>query len=303
MRTPWTAILGILLLAGCGHEPGSTVLTKGDLILECDEAVAAVMKLEAADFHTQYQEANVILRQAEGRAAISDFAADSVEVIVTARPLNKQERDALAGGKIQFQEYKVALTAVAVIVPSERKGLELRTGQLDSIYTGTLTRWPGTRRPIDAVMGGRDASTNEVFKDVILKGKEFSPAVTPMDSSAALVAYVGSHPDAIGIVGLNWLSSGAEDVAPVSIGTPGFRPDSTEPYGAFYPPGQYYVYKGYYPLTTPIYIYNRRQLQDVADGFIAYVSSPPGQRIFLNSNLVPATQPVRLVSLTSEQVH
>jgi len=303
MRRSWMAVVGMALLAGCSREPGSTVITKGILNAECDEAVYPVVKLEADDFHQQYQDATVILRPVEAREAVADFAQDSTEFIVCGRELNTGERNALAAAKVDIQEYKVALTAVAVIVNAENPVTTLRMGELDSIYSGMLDRWPGTRRSIDAVIGGRNSSANEVFRDVVLKGRDFDRAATPIDSSDQLVAYVRSHRDAIGIVGLNWVKSGEGGVTAVGLGTPGFRPDSTEPFGAFYTPHPAYVYQRYYPITTPIYIYSRKKSQDVGLGFISFVSSPPGQRIFLNNDLVPVTQPVRLVSLTSQQVN
>jgi phosphate transport system substrate-binding protein len=303
MRQTWAAFVSLLLLAGCSREPGSTVITKGARTIECDEAVFPVMQLEVADFEQQYTEAKITLRSVDGRVAVADFGSDSAQVIVCARAFNKEEKEAFAAAKIDYQEYKVALTAVAVIVNQENPVTEMRTGELDSIFTGLISRWPGTNRPIDAVIGGINSSTNEVFGNVVLHGKEFDRAATSIDSSGKLVAYVGSHRNAIGIVGLNWVKSGGAAVSVLGVGTPGTRPDSTEPFGAFYPPLQAYVYQKYYALTTPIYIYSRSKTQDVSLGFISYVSSPPGQRIFLNNDLVPATQPVRLVSLTSEQVN
>src|SRR5512135_680223 len=115
MRSAWTILLAGVLVAGCTNEPGSKTLTKGTLKIECDEAIAPVMQKEIEDFQKQYNDAHVTQRVVEARVAISDFANDSVQVIACARPLNKEERDALAAAKIQFQEFKVAMSAVAVI--------------------------------------------------------------------------------------------------------------------------------------------------------------------------------------------
>ncbi len=304
MRYAWIVLLAGVLGAGCTNEPGSKTLTKGTINVECDEAIAPVIQKEIDDFHTQYTTAHVIQRVVEARVAISDFANDSVQVIVCARPFNKEERDALATAKIQFQEFRVALSAVAVIVNKDVPVERLRVSELDSILTGAITQWPvkGFRRVIDLAIGGPNSSANEVVKTTVMKGKPFALSATPFDSSARLVEYVRRTPGALGIVGLNWLQGFEQDVTSLALGTPGYSPDSTEAPGQYYKPVQAYVFQQYYPITTPVYIYSRETSVDVGLGFVSYVSSAAGQKIFLNNGLVPVTMPVRLVHLTSEQV-
>lgn len=304
MRCTWTLALAGLLIAGCTNEPGSKTLTKGSLKIECDEAVAPVVQREIEDFQKQYTDAHISMRSVEAREAVSDFANDSVQVIVCARPFNKEERDALTAAKIVFQEYRVAMSAVAVIVNPAQPLDHLRVSELDSILTGSITRWntKGSRQVIDLAIGGVNSSTNEVVKTTVLKGKPFALSATPYASSKELVDYVRRTPGALGIVGLNWLQGVGQEVTPVGLGTPGFSPDSTEAPGQYYKPVQAYVFQQYYPITTPVYIYSRETSVDVGLGFVSYVSSAAGQKIFLNDGLVPVTMPVRLVHLTSEQV-
>ncbi len=294
-------ILVALLLAGCGREPGTTVITKGALTVECDDAVVPVMRQQIDEFQRQYTDARLTLRPAEAREAVVDFAHDSVGVIVIARQLDKEEHDALTDAKIQYQEYRVAMSAVAVIVNKKNPLTQLRMGELDSVFSGGVTRWTGAMRkyPIDLVIGGINSSTNAVFRRVALKGGPFALSATMMDSTGALIAYVAKTPNAIGIVGLNWLENSGDRVRVVALGIPGTRPDSTEPVGKYYLPEQYYVYKEYYPLSTPVYVYDREASIGLGYGFISYVSSLPGQRTFQKSNLVPVTLPVRWVQTTS----
>jgi phosphate transport system substrate-binding protein len=80
------------------------------------------------------------------------------------------------------------------------------------------------------------------------------------------------------------------------------RLDSTGTYGKPYSPAQAYIYQRNYPLFRMVYMYNREIQRDVSLGLIAYMAGVQGQKIFLNSGLVPVTMPVRLVELTSKQV-
>jgi len=291
------------LLAGCGgKEPGSAQLTKGTLKIQADESIYPAAQGEAEEFQRTYPDSRVEMKPADARAAISEFADDSVRVIMIGRAFNKEERDALAAAKVQPEEYRAAFSAVAVIANKSITLDSLRVSQLDSILTGKVTQWPARGGPIDLVIGGRNSSINEVVRNTVMHGTDFAMSATPMDSSQARIEYVRSHRGALGLVGVNWLRGMEENFTIMKLGTPGVRADSTEPPGKYYSPAQAWVYKGYYPITTPVYIYSREVDRNVALGFISFVTSGPGQKVFLNNGLVPATMPVRLVNITSQQV-
>ncbi len=294
--------LCLLLVTGCQEQRQTGSTTRGSVTIECDESLLPAMEAERDNFQRTYPDAHVKLRVAEAREAVADFFNDSVRVIVIGRELNAEERDALAAAKVEIQEFKVALGGVAVIANKSNPLDELRIGQLDSIFTGSLTRWPGTRTPIEVAVGNVNSSTDEVFRERIMKGKSFGPDVTPFSTSKRLVEFVRDARNAVGIVGLGWLREGMDQqVRVMAIGDPNSRPDSTRPMGEFYRPFQAYIHKGYYPISRPVYIYSRELSNlTVGYGFIAYVSSAQGQQVFLNNGLVPVTMPVRIVNLTSE---
>jgi phosphate transport system substrate-binding protein len=302
MRATWmVAVLIAVLGSGCKHEPGSVNLVRGGLKLECDEAVYRAFENEASEFQSLYPESKLRLQQAEAREAISDFGADSVRVIVTARELNKEERDALQGAKVALDEYKVAMSAVAVIVNPSNPLKRARLSHLDSIFGGEVTRWPAGGL-IEALAAGRNSSTNETFRSTVLKTREFGPTVEYMDSSSGRIERVARTPGAVAIVPVTWLKGMEGRVTVLEIGAPGYRPDTTAAPGQYYQPWPAYVFLGYYPISTPVYMYSRAVEQDISLGFISFVSSAPGQKIIQNNGLVPVTMPVRLVSLTSQQV-
>lgn len=299
-----TMLLLAYSLAGVACGGGSGPLpTRGEATIECDESVLPVFQQEVEDFHRNYKDARLTLRVAEAREAIANFVNDSVRVIVSAREFNTEEKAFIASAKIEYQAYKVALDAVAVIGHKSNPMKQFRTGELDSIFSGAITRWPGKAGGvIDIVIGGVNSSTNEVFRDSLLKGKSFAISATPIASSEELVKHVESTPAAVGIVGVNWLRGHEDKLTVFGLGDPSGRPDSTEPPGRYYPPIQAHIYRNYYPICRPVYIYSREVIRGVGLGFTSYVSSLQGQKIIQEHGLVPTTMPVRLVSLTSEQV-
>jgi len=299
-------VLGVaFLLGGCGgKEPGSVSITSGSFRLGCDEAVLPVINHEIQEFTRLYSTASVDVKSAGAREIIAEFAADSLRTIVCARELNKEERDALAAAKIAIQEYLVARSAVAVVANKDVPVDRLRVGQLDTVFGGGMTRWPGKRgMMIELAVGGLNSSVNEVFRHAVLGGAGFDPAAKPFATGPELLAYVQRTSGAIGIVALNYIAAGAEEVNVISLASPAMRPDSTFAPGEYYSPHQAYVYEGYYPVIAPVYVYTRNIEQDVSMGFTAFLTSAAGQKIFQSDGLVPATMPVRLVHLTSQQVN
>ena len=304
MKRFWMVLALTGAVAGCQREPGSAVLTKGRLVVECDEAVWPAMQKEAEEFRRQYQESEITVRAVEAREATANFVNDSVRVIVCGRKLNEEETGALKSSKTEFQEYLVARSAVAVIMHGENRLDQVRMGQLDSLFSGVTTRWSHLRgRPVvDLVVGGIDCSTNEVFRAQVLKGRTLALSATRMKSSAELILHVQNSRAAIGIVSPAWLKGADAGVNVPAVGSPEWRPDTLGLPGQYYTPAQAYVFLGYYPVVANVYIYSREIDRNISLGFIAFVMSGPGQKIIQESGLVPAQVPVRIVQLTSGQV-
>jgi phosphate transport system substrate-binding protein len=261
------------------------------------------MSTQASEFSLQYPGSNITLLPGAARAVVADFAADSIRVMVLARRLNEGEREALAAARVSVDEYEVARTAVAVVAHKTRGPAQLRMGELDTIFAGGQTRW-SDRSMIHLAVSDANSSVTEIFRSLVLKtGGGYDPSARVMSGGREVIDYVASTPGAIGIVGVNWLAGKDDRVAVVGVASPAMRPDSTFAPTAYYSPAQAYVFQGYYPISAPVYMYSREVNRDLGLGFIAYVSSVAGQKIFQKSGLVPVTMPVRLVQTTSQQVH
>ncbi len=299
-----TFVAAILVLTGCPQRTEVST-TRGNMTVDCDDALLPVMKLFVDEFQQRYPEAAITLVPREARSAIVDFVNDSTQLIAIDRPLNQEEVEALRSANIDYREYNFAFDAVAVIVHPDNPIREMRVGQLDSILTGTVFRWPvrkGTLLPIHLALGGPNSSANEIVRTRITGNKQFSPAARYFASSGEVIDFVKSNEGALGIVGLSWLQGTEGIVAPLRLGDPENPPDSTQPPGKFYSPAQANVYRNYYPLSTKSYMYDRELLRTVGLGLISFINGVDGQKIVQKNGLVPATMPVRLVETTSTQV-
>lgn len=292
----------LLVLPSCQGDRKETP-TKGHVTLIASESVSPLINAEKAKFEELYPDARVTLEVAHAREAIARLFNDTIKVIVASRPLNPEEREVARKANLQFSEYRIAVDAIAIIVNKSNPVVHLRTTQLDSILTGRVTRWSEAGGASSSRIGlcfpSRNSGTFETVGERILHGEKAATPEAVTSTSPEMVEFVSAHADAIGMLGLNWLNDNKDKVKVLELADPD-APDSLGTRGKYFLPHQAYVFQGYYPLTRVIYFYSRADLYSVGIGFVSFVTSAPGQKIVLNSGLVPATMPVRLVQLSSE---
>ena len=299
-------IIAMTTLIGCSAERKETP-TKGTMLALVSESVAPILKQEQSEFEELYREAKVELKVTSTRDAIVQlFNADSIKTIVSSRPLNAEEQAAVKRYHLDFAEYKIAIDGVALIVSRENPVARLRTTQLDSIYRGITTRWSqlgwkNSSSTIGICLPDENAGEFEIVATRILHGGKFAAPAKVAGSSPDMLQYVVDHPNSIGTVSVGWLANYTEKVRVLELCDPN-APDSLGIRTMYFSPHQANLYRGYYPLTTEVYIYSRTDMYSVAAGFITFISSAPGQKIVLNSGLVPATMPVHLVELTNKSL-
>jgi phosphate transport system substrate-binding protein len=292
-------------MSACTEERRETP-TKGQTTVVVAESVSPVIQQEKLKFEELYPQAKVGLQVASDREAIARLFNDSISIIVSSRPLNKEEREVAKRFKLALGEFKVAIDGIAIIVNNENPMTQLRTTQLDSILSGSAKEWKsaGWKQSTSSValcLPDRNTGTFEVIAEKILQGKQFTNPAKIVSSSAEIIEFVSQHENALGMVGVNWFVDNKNKVKALELTDPN-APDSLGIKGKYYGPYQAYIYQKFYPLTKDVYIYSRADNYGVAAGFTSFMTSSAGQKIILNSGLVPATMPVRLVEITNRSI-
>ena len=118
-----------------------------------------------------------------------------------------------------------------------------------------------------------------------------------------MLSYVENHPEAIGVIRVNWNSDPADSVSNnfLSRVRPiGFTSEYFSEAEDFYQPYQAYIANKSYPFVRDIYAINRETFVGLGTGFIQFFAGEQGQRIVLKSGMVPATMPVRIIQMKKE---
>ena len=281
--------------------------TSGALGVYVSDSHVSLAKKEADLFASLYPDARITLYGASTRECLVHLINDSVRMVLTDRPLNKEELQIIdkADPKLKLDSLKVAFDAQALLVNRVNDLEDLTMADFTAIIDQEITNWQqlpasGLAGPLHLVTTGKNSGAYELLKYHFLRRSEdFVPSVIAANQ-AEVVKYVATHAQALGIASLaafkeDTLKSLTEEtdgmVRPLAF----VMPDSSgAPARQKLHQGNVYLKK--YPLHYPLYVYfNRKSL--LAAGFCSFIASSPGQKIILNSGLVPATMPIRLVQL------
>ena len=188
---------------------------------------------------------------------------------------------------------------MALIVHPSNPDSILILSELKDILLGKTTQWPALKTPINIVFDNEN-SANYFYLKRLFDLKKVPVNMFAVKSNAEVINYVKENKNALGIIGLNWISD-ADDFDALNfvngITVMSIAKDETTSY---YKPFASYIYTKEYPLTREIWMINKAKKAGLAAGFILFMKGEKGQLIIQKSALVPANSPIRLISLETE---
>jgi phosphate transport system substrate-binding protein len=281
--------------------------TSGNLKISVDESFAPIIDSHVYTFQKLYKYAKVKAQYKSEGEVVKDLLNDSARVIILSRQLTPNENKVFENLKITPRVNKIAIDGVAFIVHPENKDTLLAVSQLKDIFTGKITSWKNlnTKSPlgdITIVFDNNNSSTSRYVIDSLNNNQPLPAKAFAAKSNPALIDYVAKNQNAIGVLGVNWISDFDDSVAigflnkikVVAVG----RENNPEAPDQYFQPFQAYLAQGTYPLRRNLYIISREARAGIGTGFASFIAGDKGQRIFLKSGLVPATMPIRLVNIT-----
>jgi phosphate transport system substrate-binding protein len=307
MRTTWVVSLAVVFF-GCPPQRSETP-TSGHLSALVTESLAPLIQQEAEEFQRLYPEVSVTIGGTSTRGAIVQLINDSVSFIIVDRPFNQEEREVVKQYAIEHVETKVALDALVVLVNNRNPTENITLYALEQILSGKITNWrnvPESRwsGPIDLVLTPINSGAYELLATYFF---QLSQPIVPRivaENQHAVFRTVAMNERALGFISLAALNDtlGKPEVVRLRNSTRALAVSGKDSVHAFHKPHQANVYRGYYPLRYPVYLYSTAPYASLATGFSAFIASVNGQKIIQNAGLVPATMPVRLIQTTQEPI-
>jgi phosphate transport system substrate-binding protein len=285
--------------------------TYGKIRISVDETFKYIIDTQVSTFTSIYDRAEITVSYKPESEAINDLLLDSVRLVVSARELTSDEKKVIEDAEIVPRTIKIAYDAIALIINPQSNDTLIKYDQVAKIFTGEIKTWkqinPKSKgQNIQVVFDNSNSSAIRYFKDLVGKENFKNNNIFAVKNSEAVIEHVSKNKNAIGFLGVGWVSDRDDttclsflrkikvmDVAP---------PDTGRGAGDYYKPFQAYIAQRFYPFMRTIYIVSREPRAGLGSGFMSFISSDRGQRIFLKSGLVPATAPIRLVEVYHEEL-
>ena len=283
-------------------------ITTGIIPITCDECFAPIIRAEIDVFESIYKTATILPIYTDEVESIDLLLKDSVRLAVVSRGLTDREKSVVAVRKMQVRERKIAVDAIALIVNRANPDSLIGIPVLKKILTGAITSWDqinpaSTLGKIDVMFDNPNSSTVRYAIDSICREDKLSEKLYAQRNNLDVVDMVSKLPNSLGIIGVNWISNENDStnlsfndkirVMHVSQHENATLDNSYQPYQA-------YIALGDYPMIRDVYILLSDPRSGLSTGFTSFVMSDRGQKIILKSGILPATQPVRIVSIKDE---
>ena len=282
--------------------------TTGSIQISVDETFQPVIEAEVPVFESIYQQAKIKTVYEPEVDAFNNLLKDSVRLIIVSRGLSLKEKEFFLSKKFFPKEVKIALDGIAIISNRANPDTLLTMEQLKQILLGNITTWkkinPKSKLgPLKVVFDNKNSSTIRFVVDSITETGKLGSNLAALQHNKDVLEYVKKTPNAIGMIGLSWVSDPTDSTALSFLKSVNVmsisKEDVAEEKNSF-PPLQAYINDGRYPLTRSVWMINSDPHMGLAAGFLSFVSSVRGQRIILKTGIIPATMPVRVVKLKDD---
>jgi phosphate transport system substrate-binding protein len=322
------ALLTVAAATGCGGKQSSGNKREQKvehMAFACDATFQNIMDQEVDVFEYSYEnstrQALVVPYYVSQRAAIDSLLNpdNDIRTIVIARRLNNAEKARLQNQKKKVREQRIAVDAIALIVNNENPQDVISMKELRQILSGEVKTWkemwPTKLDSIRVVFDQNGSSLVEFMRDSINGGKPFGANIYAEDSPREVFEAVTKRPNAIGIVGVSWISTDMDGttISKEEMRTRSAESDTTnlgfnpavkvlavagdESLQA-YKPYQAYIFDGRYPLFRSIYMTTTTVGGTLNNAFYAFVTGMQGQKVIQLTGVLPGTVQPRMVNVT-----
>lgn len=294
------AIVTLLVFCACNRQKSKNARTdtyaSGTMTLMCDESFSPIINEELKVFHATYRDAKVTPVYTNELDAFNALMKQDVHLIIAARNFNEKELNYFKTNGLQPRYFPLGYDGMALICNNQNTDSCITVNDVRRILSGKVTNWNEVNEgsklgEIDVVFDNNKSAAVHYAVDSILGGTPInSPNITAVKTSAEVINYVEKTPNAIGIIGSNWLNDKRDTtnvtfkknitVMSVSKLDKATEMNSWKPY-------QLYLLDGRYPFARTVYALLVDPYHGLPVGVANFMQSPIGQKIILKSALLP----------------
>jgi phosphate transport system substrate-binding protein len=275
--------LPILLFTSCDTREVKDNQTEGSIQVSVDESFKPVMEEQFRIFLSRFPGAKIQAEYKTEAECLKDYFDDTTRIIFIARDLTKEEREYGLSKQIVSKSMAMARDAIAVITSKDWEKPAFRMEEIRQILQGTYTP-----KQLQVVFDHSGSGTVHFIQDSVLKGKALSKNVFAANGSKEVVNYVSTNPNAIGLIGVSWVSDEKDSQAVAflqQVQIASLQPDT--PLNATYvQPHLGKIGLKEYPITRDLYFISKETWPGLGMGLVNYLCKD-GQVLFKQARLFP----------------
>ncbi len=281
-------VVATTLLASCTQNTGKTSdsMTAGKINVAVDETFKPVIEEQLKVFHSSFPEAHITGLYHPEADCIKDLLNDSARVALVTRELNAEEKEYCKTNKIVTRSLDIAKDAVTFITNKSVADPKFTVNDIKQILTGAYNK------PYTLVFDNQRSSTVRYVMDSLIPGQKLSDKIYAANGCAEVVDYVAKNPEAIGVIGVSWVSDPSDSVSQTFLNQINVASIQNPKDGQYYQPYQAYIAMKSYPFTRTLYFISRETWVGLGTGFVNFLSKDRGQLIFKKAMLFPSRMDV-----------
>lgn len=264
-----------------GVKKETDTLSSGSISISVDETYRPIVEEQIKVFDSSFPEGHITVHYKPEAECIKDFLNDSARLILVTRDLTADEKKYCEQKKLVPTALAVAKDAVAVILNNSSSDTALSIETLKGILTGKY------KKKYTVVFDNQGSSTLRYMMDSLLKGEQLGANVFAAKGNDSVIAYIAKNPDAIGFVGVSYVSDYNDPEGLAFINTVRIAEIYNDSLQKFYKPYQAYIAPDYYKLTRNLFYINRETYPGLGTGFANFLTRERGQLIFKQARLFP----------------
>lgn len=265
-----------LLASGCrrGNSGARTmVMNRGS------DTMINIAQAWAEEYATVAPEVSVEVAGGGSGVGIAALIDGTVEMANSSRPMKPAELEAARVARgAPVVEHVTGYDALAIFVHQSNPLESVTFAQLQDIFAekGRATRWSDLgihhaacpRDTIIRISRQSSSGTYDFFREIALDKHDFKLGTLELNGSKEVVELVENTPCAIGYSGMGYARPGVKMLAVARTAD-----------GPAASPSVAAVFDHSYPIARPLYVYTIGEAQGALGAYLAWILSPPGQKI------------------------
>lgn len=297
-------ITGIFSCTGNTQDKKVETTTIGEITVSCDESLRPIIEAEEMVFEHLYPKGIINIIYCSEQEAVRMMIHDSARMAIITRELTKDETLQLNEQKISHARYfKIGYDAIAFILNPANKDTSFTRAQVKSLLSGEINSWDQLNKnnslgKIQIVFDNPSSGAVRLLQDSVLNGNKLGKTSFALKSNPEVIKYVEENKNAIGIIGVSWISDKDDSVVRYfldNIKVAEIEPVIMRVAGITNKPIQGNIALKQYPYWRTIIVNSRELKEGLGTGFVSFMGSEPGQKIILKGGLVPYRSSIRTI--------